>query len=783
MLFNADWTCRRLDKAGKTWKGNLPYDAMFEEGRSLDNPSGKNGAYFEGGDYLFEKDFPLEEKDQGKEVYLLFGSVYKDSVFRLSGIEVQRHSYGYTPILLKIGKEVRFGENNHLEVEVHNSDQPNSRWYTGTGILQDVHLFIKDRTHFLPFSTRITTLDEKEGRIRIESLLSEEDEVQLEILDEDKILLSKNLGKRKEIDEEILLPDLQPWSPDSPKLYTLRLCGTKDVEEKFFGLRTIKLDKEKGLLLNGKRVLLLGCCLHLDEGLLGGAIDDYAERRKARLIKKAGYNAVRAAHNPISKAFLEEADRIGLLVLDEYVDCWYTHKTAYDYASHMLENYPEDLKAMVDKDYNHPSVILYSIGNEVGETSEKKGIELAGKMVQRLHELDTTRPITCGINVFFNGIAHTPFTQYSDKKAKKESEGKKSANSSAFFNNLADLLGADFMKTGAMLPIVDKATKDAFGKLDIAGYNYGIKRYRHDLAKYPERFLLGTETFASDARYFYRQAMENNRVLGDFVWAGMDYLGEVGIGAKIDMDKIDTTTHPEHFLTAGAGRLDILGETTSEMLYTRVAFELDKIHMAVIPPKEGKAKHTPSAWRFSHAHPSIAFHEKGTSIVEVYCLEKEVALYQDGKLLARKKTKENGRAKFKVKDIHKDLTAKGIDGNGKVTCEETLLAPGKETRLKAYAEEKEVEKDGLLYLHFDIVDEKGLRWLDKDVEVTILDIQNASLLAFGNSCPVQPLAYRGRMVETYYGTNMAILRPLASGTITIQAKCPYGEVLFSIKAK
>ena len=174
-------------------------------------------------------------------------------------------------------------------------------------------------------------------------------------------------------------------------------------------------------------------------------------------------------------------------------------------------------------------MIMYSIGNEVSETAQKKGIQLTKEMTEYLHSLDY-RPVTCGVNIFFNFLSSIGFGVYNDIKAEKEARSvKKKKVGSEFYNHLAGLLGADFMKTGAQLYFCDLKTRDAFANMDIAGYNYGIKRYRHDLKKYPDRLILGTETFCSDAYKFWEMARENPRLIGDFVWAGMDYLGEVGV--------------------------------------------------------------------------------------------------------------------------------------------------------------------------------------------------------------------------------------------------------------
>ena len=262
------------------------------------------------------------------------------------------------------------------------------------------------------------------------------------------------------------------------------------------------------MLLNGKRTILRGACIHHDNGVLGACCYEDAEWRKIRILKENGYNAVRSAHNPCSKALLDACDHLGMLVMDESVDQWYIHKTEYDYVNYFMDWWKQDLKDMVEKDYNHPSVILYSTGNEVSETAQPRGIALTKEMTEYLHGLDPTRPVTCGINIFFNFLSSIGLGVYSDEKARKEVEKpqKKKAVGSEFFNNMAGLLGDEFMKRGATLHGCDVKTRDAFANMDIAGYNYGIYRYKHDLKKYPRRLILGSETFCKDAYQFYELA-------------------------------------------------------------------------------------------------------------------------------------------------------------------------------------------------------------------------------------------------------------------------------------
>ena len=258
------------------------------------------------------------------------------------------------------------------------------------------------------------------------------------------------------------------WSPEHPKLYTCEVSFGDDQALESFGIRSLSWGAE-GLCLNGQRILLQGACVHHDNGILGARCFPEAEERKVILLKKAGFNAVRSAHNPCSKAFLDACDRLGMLVLDEFADQWYIPKTKYDYTRYFAAWWREDLRAMVEKDDNHPSVIMYSIGNEVSETAREEGVQWTDTMVKYIRELDGSRPVTCGVNLFFNDLSAKGLGVYSEKKAKK-AKGNQHVGSQ-FFNALAGLLGQEFMKRGAVLPGCDRNTRDAYARLDVAGYN------------------------------------------------------------------------------------------------------------------------------------------------------------------------------------------------------------------------------------------------------------------------------------------------------------------------
>ena len=512
-----------------------------------------------------------------------------------------------------VGYTYHAGTENTLEVIARNADQPNSRWYSGAGIYRPVTLWVAPKEHILLNSLRLRTLSLSPAVVEVSLRTAGAGTVEVEILDGGRVVASAQGASDGSFVREITIPEGQPWRVDAPHLYTCHVRFGRDTDETAFGLRTLEWG-EKGLLLNGERVILKGACIHHDHAMLGACCYPDAEERRVRLLKETGYNALRSAHNPCSKALLEACDKLGMLMMDEYIDHWYIHKTEHDYVDYFMDWWKQDLKDMVDKDYNHPCVVLYSTGNEVSETAQPRGIALTGEMTEYLHSLDATRPVTCGVNIFFNFLSSIGFGVYSDEKAKKEALAaekrkaagekpkKKKAVGSQFFNDLAGLMGDGFMKLGATLHGCDVKTRDAFANMDIAGYNYGILRYKKDLKRYPKRLILGSETFCSDAYQFYEMAKEHPRIIGDFVWAGMDYLGEVSIGSWEYKDYAPTFGGGVGWVSAGSGRIDLTGKPLGEALYTRVALEKDPgPYIAVCPVNHTGDKHSPSAWKMSNA--------------------------------------------------------------------------------------------------------------------------------------------------------------------------------------
>jgi len=781
IAFNNNWKCYKTDDRERAVMVTLPHDAMFLDDRKEGCPGGENNGWIDAGDYTYEKAFLVPAEHNNKLiVFELEGAYHKASVY-LNGRKAAFHDYGYSGFYVKANEYLRFGEINEIRVEVINSDQPNCRWYAGTGLYRPVWMYVLPMKHISLEGIRITTLDYQNPRVLIQVEVVGAGKIAIEIIEKEtgNIIDTQNGQVENKFSCERTIPNAKLWSAEHPALYTCRVIYGEDVREEDFGIRMVECTPRQGFEINGKRVILRGACIHHDNGILGASAHDFAEERKIRILKEQGYNAIRSAHNPCSKALLRACDKLGMLVVDEYVDVWYIHKTKYDYAAEVVSHYKQDLSDLVNKDYNHPSVVMYSTGNEVSETAQKKGIDLCGNMTAYLHKLDGTRPVTCGINIFFNFLSSVGFGVYSDKNADRavEDASKKKAVGSEFFNNLAGIFGAKFMKFGAALYPCDLKTRDAYEKMDVAGYNYGINRYKKDLKKYPDRMILGSETFCSDARRFYQMAKKNPRIIGDFVWAGMDYLGEVGVGSWEYKTYAPDFSHGKGWVSAGSGRIDLTGKPLAEMRYTRAAYELDKIGIGVIPVKYAREKHSPSAWKMSNALESWSFAGCAgmKTTVEVYAVADHVSLYVNEKRIGTKSPRKDCIVRFPVTYQDGSVKAVAYNSENQVLAEKIIYTAGKETGLKLEAEQVRINVEtDLCYVRLKYTDEAG------EVKPLIrgkiqVSVQGGEILGTGNGCPYYSNSYLTDTTDTYYGEALAIIRPLQKGKMVVTATSQYGN--------
>jgi beta-galactosidase len=484
----------------ESWRNlDLPHDWSIEGKVNPKNPTGGAGGYFPAGVGWYRKTFKAPNEWKGKDISIYFEGVYMNSEVFINGKSLGIYPYGYSSFSYNLSPYLDFGKENVISVRIDNSKQVNSRWYSGSGIYRHVWMIVTNPVHVAHWGVGITTSDftSKKATVHVKTLVKNETSSTQSVIV--KTILwnknSKNAGNsqikielpansEKEISQIINVLNPLLWTPETPYLYQAQIQVLKDKKvldnsKTGFGIRSIKFTAENGFQLNGKTIKTNGGCVHHDNGCLGSAAFDRAEERKVELLKAAGFNAVRTSHNPPSEAFLNACDRLGLLVMEEAFDCWKIGKNNNDYSKYFNQWWQRDLEAMVLRDRNHPSVFMWSIGNEIPERGDHSAIETAQMLANAIKKTDTDRPIT-----------------------------------SAIVDN-----GKDWSKFDTLMAV-----------LDVAGYNYHLWSALSDHQRVPSRIIVQTESYPKDAFINWKLVQDNNFVIGDFVWTAMDYLGESGIG-------------------------------------------------------------------------------------------------------------------------------------------------------------------------------------------------------------------------------------------------------------
>ena len=763
-VFNDGWQFRRLGAEENFRPVRLPYDCMLHENRSEDSPGGCNNGWFEGYDYEFVKEFGYNGE---KTVIIEFEGIYHRAEVYCNGEKAAYRPNGYLGIVADLSGYLREGK-NELRVISRGAEVPNSRWYTGGGIYRPVNIYTAGESYIPLNGVKIRTVSYSPAVIEVALNACGDGEAQVSISYGGQTVAKAAVPSHGSA--EIAVPDAKLWSDETPELYTCKVEFGGGISEQIFGIRQITCDTENGFCINGRRVVLRGACIHHDNGLLGSATFPEAEERKIKILQSCGFNAIRSAHNPCGKTLLEVCDRLGMLVMDEYADSWYVHKTKYDYADYLEEWYGRDLADMVDKDYNHPCVVLYSLGNEVTETAEKRGVELYKAMQSTVKKLDCTRPVTCGINIGFNQAAYRGHSFFSDEKANRNAEDFKNLGTEKS-NHRKWMFGPLFTKLNAVLPGCDKATREVFGAMDVAGYNYGILRYRHDRKKYPRRIIVGSETFCEDAEKFVKIAKRDKCIIGDFVWTGIDHIGEVGLGSWEYRDYAPTYIHTKGWLTSGSGRVDITGKPLPEAYYMQAAYGLlKKPVIAVKPVNHNGERHSPSGWKFTEAVESWAWDgcEGKKAKVEVYACGAYAELYLNSRKAGRRSLKKHCRVKFSVPYKPGTLTAIIFDERGREISRKSIYSAEERTELRLEPECAYAEKDKLCFVRLRITDPNGTTKVLKRERLSV-EAEGGELVGLGHACPYNDDGYTGNETGTYYGEALAVIRAGDGEKVTVTA--------------
>lgn len=660
---------------------DLPHDWSIEGVPLADNPAGNDGGYYPAGIGWYRKTFHCNEDDLNLLTSVYFEGVYMNAQVFINGHDLGVHPYGYTSFFHDLTPYLKQGE-NVLSVRVDNSQQKNCRWYTGSGIYRNVKLVRTPRLHFKPWGIAIrTTTQDSRTQVCIEATVVNEQQttasfnLNASILYKGEMQASQQhpvtleTGETRIIHLQIPLENARLWSPETPELYTLTCSleqGGTDAVTETFGVRTLEWDARKGLRLNGKSIELNGACLHHDNGPLGAAAYRDAEWRKARLLKEAGFNAARTSHNPPSEAFLDACDHLGLLVIDESFDGWRSAKNPYDYSVVFDQWWMHDIEAMVKRDRNHPSIFCWSIGNEIIERKSPEAVLTAYAMAGLVHKYDPTRPVTSALCAWDSDW------------------------------EIYDPLAAAH---------------------DIVGYNYLMHKAASDHERVPNRIMMQTESYPRNAFSNWTQVVDHPYIIGDFVWTGIDYLGESGIGrffykGQSEGEHYTRNQFPWH--GAYCGDIDVTGWRKPISHYRDLLYspQAKKIYLAVKEPSGYYGEVRETAWSVWPTWESWNWpgHEGKDIQVEIYSRYPAVRLYLNNQLVGELPTtrKEEFKAVFTLPYQAGELRAVGVE-NGKEVDPQLLETAGKACRIRLTADRTGMAADGqsLAYVIAEITDRKG----------------------------------------------------------------------------
>jgi len=775
-----------VDFDDRFWRTlDLPHDWSVEIPRDENAACGGAGGYFQNGIGWYRKTLLVEPAWTGKRVWLEFEGVYCNATVFINGEEVETQPYGYIPFTVDLSDHLA-GESITIAVRVNHSEQATARWFTGSGIYRHVWLHSAEATHIATTTFKATTLSlsTEEAILQVEASVTKADTYNSAMLRLDfhiygpngtEIAAQSAVGKR-DFSVDFKIPNPLIWSPETPSLYRLvaRLHtaegGLLDEAEITTGLRTLSWSAELGLVVNGKSIKLYGGNVHHDNGILGAAAFDRAEERKVELLKSAGFNAVRTAHNPPSPAFLDACDRLGLFVIDEVFDGWAVPKTAHGYHKSFSVWHAYDLERWLRRDWNHPSVICWSIGNEMPDRATPQLLSIAKEMAALVRTLDPTRPISAGLH-----------SEWGDS---------------------------------SVWPKIDPL----FEVLDIGGYNYelapriptdpGRIAYRNielaphharDHERAPQRIVMGTETFQYEAFVNWQAMRDYSYVVGDFVWTALDYLGEVRLGQVIPPKGstlgLGQMERPSSWPWRGTwcGEIDLTGWRKPSSHYREIvwndrqAANGQMLYMAVhIPPsytadnaetlipEEEDVWQLP-AWAVSPALPTWDWpRSKGRRLtVEVFSRYEAVRLYLNDQLIGEQPTGEAEEFKtlFRVPYTPGELIAVGMQ-RGKARERFVLKTGGHTVALRTTVDRSTLRADGqdLAFITIEAVDSNGQwrPWSDQKVTVQVTGAGLLAGLGTGNTHDSLE-CYSDSEWRLYQGRALAIVRTLSEpGEITVR---------------
>lgn len=756
--WNADWRfalqdikeAKNADFNDKAWKTVcVPHDWSIDSDFKKDNAMGNEGGYLPAGTGWYRKQLNMPKEWAGKTVKLMFDGVYQDSKLYVNGDSVGSHFYGYTPFVVDITKQLKVG-NNVIALRVDNSQQKNCRWYSGSGIYRKVQLIVSDPVHIAPWGVAVTTpkVEKSEAvvivqtdlknegnaprnikvRVSVASAVSKVSKVS-EVSEESPEVTIKPNSVYNRVTQQLTISNPKLWNTDTPNHYEAKVEIIEDgkvIDEKTerFGIRTVEYDAQNGLRINGVKTLINGGCAHHDNGILGAATYRNAEYRKARLMKEAGFNLVRTSHNPPSEDFLSACDEVGIMVIDEAFDGWADQKNTFDYHLRFKQESSADVAAMVLRDRNHPSIISWSIGNEIIERKHISSVTTAQRLKNAILKHDNTRPVTEALCAW-----DSDWEIYDPHAA----------------------------------------------VLDITGLNYMMHKAKGDHERVPERVMWQTESYPRDAFKNWEMVHDNAYVIGDVVWTAIDYLGESGIGrffyeGETDGEPWMKQQFPWH--GAYCGDIDLIGWRKPISHYREMLYYPDheKLYMAVKEPDGYNGKVRETMWSVWPTWESWNWkgHEGKNIDVEICSSYPKVRLYLNGKLIGERPTTraEEFKAVFGIPYEPGTLKAVGVDNQGKEVEERTLSTSGDAANIRFTTDGKfgkNSTSDDIVYVNVELIDKNGIRVQDAEQDLRFEVKGNATLIATGTGDLKDTVSYTNPNRKTYKGMALAVVRSNGKG--------------------
>ncbi len=733
-------------------KVDLPHDWSIEDLPGTKSPFDPNaisqvsGGFTVGGTGWYRKTFTIPANQKGKRIHIQFDGVYMNADFWLNGQQIGTHPYGYTSFWFDITDKINFGAENKIAVQVKNEGQ-NSRWYTGSGIYRHVWLKVLDPVHVSPWGIYITTpeVNNAQAKVNIKTNLRNDAGNASQVRLVTSILNAKGTevarvesnqniadSNSSEVVQDLNVSNPELWSIEAPTLYTAVTevytnNNLVDRIETKFGIRRISFSVANGFQLNGKTVKLKGGCVHHDNGPLGAKAYDRAEERRIELLRASGYNAIRCSHNPPSPAFLDACDRLGMLVMDEAFDMWRIANNPHDYHLYFDEWWQRDVESMVMRDRNHPSIIIWSIGNEIRGMETPPVIEVSKMLGNHIRKLEPTRPILAAVNGL--SPAKDPF----------------------------------------------------FATLDIGGYNYAAggdhlqeSIYAQDHRRLPDRIMLGTESYPLEAFSAWMPVIDYSYVIGDFVWTAFDYVGEASIGWRGYWQ--ENNFYPWNL--AFCGDIDICGWKRPQSYYRDALWMENKISVFARPPKPSfplnPNKQSWSKWEWHDvvADWNWAGNENKPLEVSVYSSCDEAELFLNGKSLGRKPTNRDSKFTATWQAPYQPGTLKAIGyKNGQQVSSSQLQTAKTATKIKLSADRSTIKADGqdLSYITVELTDADGIR-NPKAENFVRFKVDGGTIVGVGNANPISIESYQLPQRKAWQGRCLVIVKSNQKpGNITLTA--------------